>query len=121
MTTTSPGFNVSLVTPARTELARAAPLDRVTHHLPVLLLHHDVNEGVRIAKQELHQLAFNGDGLVFQIRGREGVMGIRCWCPRHTLQPPAAQPEDASYGSSCRSQVPQKSLTNITRIVESRA
>ena len=38
-----------------------------------------MHEGVRIPEQELHQLALNLHGLIFEIRGREGVMGV-CLC-----------------------------------------
>jgi len=59
------------------KLTSAAPLDGVTHHRSILLLHHHMHEGVRIPEQELHQFALNLHGLVFEIRGREGVMGVR--------------------------------------------
>jgi hypothetical protein len=59
-----------------TELTSATPLNGIPHLRPILLLHHDMHEGVRIPEQELHQLALNLHGLIFEIRGREGVMGV---------------------------------------------
>jgi hypothetical protein len=35
-----------------------------------------MHEGVRIPEQELHELALNLHGLIFEVRGREGVMGV---------------------------------------------
>src|SRR5215203_4684826 len=58
------------------ELTGAAPLNGVAHHRSILLLHHHVHEGVRISKQELHQLTLVRHRLIFQVGGGEGVMGV---------------------------------------------
>ena len=36
----------------------------------------DVNEGVRVPEEELHQVAFDGLGLVLEVGGREGMVGL---------------------------------------------
>src|SRR5687767_5757016 len=59
------------------ELAGTAPLDRIAHDLAVLFFHVHVHPRMRVAEQELNDVALDGDVLVFKVGGRERVVGIR--------------------------------------------
>src|SRR5215831_2843045 len=59
------------------ELQARAPLHRIPHGVALRIFPFHVHERVRIAEQELHQVAFDRLGLVFEVRGGERVMRIR--------------------------------------------
>src|SRR5258705_10647549 len=58
------------------ELSRSTPFHGVADHGSVLLCHHQLHEGERIAKKELNQLSFVRHALSLEIRPRKGEMGI---------------------------------------------
>src|SRR5437773_6549931 len=64
------------------ELTDAGPLDRPPHHLAVLVRRLDVHERMRVAEEELHELALDRDGLVLVIGGGKGMM-----CPGRDAGP----------------------------------
>ena len=64
----------------------AAPLDGPTMHLAFLVRHLDVHERVRIAEQELQQLALDLDRAIFEIRGGEGVVCLNGAAERRQQQ-----------------------------------
>src|SRR5258705_3676922 len=55
------------------ELSRSTPFHGVADHGSVLLCHHQLHEGVRIAKKELNQLSFDRLALSLEIRRGKGV------------------------------------------------
>ena len=66
---------------ARDALARqcagTAPFDAPALHLAVLVGRHEVHPGVRVAEHELHERAFDLDGIAFVVRRRERMMRVR--------------------------------------------
>src|SRR5262245_7726975 len=59
------------------ELAGAAPFNGVPDGLTLLIFAFHVDERVRIAEQELNQIAFHGLLFIFEIRCRERMMPIK--------------------------------------------
>ena len=74
MTTTSPGFERFTRDTVTAQLPAGAPFYRPGLHRTFVIRRFDVNKGVRIAIEELNQLALNGDGLILEISGRERVV-----------------------------------------------
>src|SRR5690606_14036906 len=58
------------------ELPRAAPFDGPSPQLAVLVRRFDVHERMRVAEQELQELALDLDRAILEIRRRERVMGV---------------------------------------------
>ena len=65
------------------ELESSAPFDGVADRVALLVFPFDVHERVRVAKQELHQVAFDLRRLVLEVRGGKRVMRERGRCVRH--------------------------------------
>ena len=74
MITWSPGLSVSRVTPWRFSCRPAPHSTAYRTALPLRVLALDVHERVRVAEEELHQLALDRFGLVFEIGRRERVV-----------------------------------------------
>jgi hypothetical protein len=76
------------------ELTHCFPLDGPALHLPIRVGRHDLQQRVRIAIDELHQLALDGQLFVFHVGGAKRVM---------RKGPPAAEhcgrQHDANRGS----------------------
>src|SRR5262249_51377087 len=58
------------------KLSAGSPLDRPTRDGAARFLHFHLHEGVRIAIQELHQIAFDFYGLVLKRGGGKGVVSV---------------------------------------------
>src|SRR5215471_3055386 len=59
------------------ELQSRAPLDGVADGVPLRVLALDVHERMRVAEEELHQLAFDALRLFLEVRRRKRVMRER--------------------------------------------
>src|SRR5919197_4788424 len=58
-------------------LAGRRPFDRPALHLTLVVGRFDVDERVRVAEHERHHVPFDLDLLVDDVRGSEGMMGVR--------------------------------------------
>ena len=74
MTSRSPILSLSLPT-LPVQLERAAPFDGVAHNGSILFAHHQMDEGMRVAEEQLRQLPLQGS--LSDFRDRSPIRMVR--------------------------------------------